>query len=108
VPVSEGGRSMRGNSCFPRRGVTRGCSGASVCGGGREPELGNFWIDPRWKTTSRAERLFGPDTIVEIKHAACWYFLHRQITGSTRSHVSSSKMPLRTKNTRIYPGSGPS
>jgi hypothetical protein len=38
----------------------------------------------------------------------CWCFLHRQIIGSTRLRVSSSKMVSRMKNTHIYPGLDPS
>jgi hypothetical protein len=55
----------------PRRGATGRCSGATVCGGGRQPYLGSVWIDVKWKTTNRAcwaERVFGPDTVVKIKH----------------------------------------
>jgi hypothetical protein len=43
-----------------------------VCGGGRQSESGNVWIDLRWKTISQAswaERLFRSDIVVEIKQA---------------------------------------
>jgi hypothetical protein len=43
-----------------------------VCGSGRHPESGGIWIEPRWKTTSRAswsERLFELHTVMEIIHA---------------------------------------
>jgi hypothetical protein len=45
----------------------------AVCGDDRQPELDGIWIDPSWKTTSRAswvKTLFGTDTVVEIKQAA--------------------------------------
>jgi hypothetical protein len=38
-------------------------------GGARQPKSSGVCIDPRWKTSSWAERLFGSDTVVEIKHA---------------------------------------
>jgi hypothetical protein len=44
-----------------------------VCGGGRQPELGGVRIDLRWKIDSQVsltERLFGPNTVVEIKQGA--------------------------------------
>jgi hypothetical protein len=50
--------------------VTKGCSDTVVCCGGRQPESGDVSIDLRWKKASRAswaEKLFGPDTVVEIK-----------------------------------------
>jgi hypothetical protein len=67
--ISEGEMSMRGGFWFPRGGATEGCSSAAVCCGGRLLESSGVWIDPRWKTTSWAQRLFGPDTVVEIKQA---------------------------------------
>jgi hypothetical protein len=45
----------------------------TACGGGQQPESNGVWINPRQKTTSRAswaKRLFGPDTVVDIKQAA--------------------------------------
>jgi hypothetical protein len=45
----------------------------AVCSGGRQPKSGDVWIDPRWKTTSRAswpKMLFVPNTVVEIKQTA--------------------------------------
>jgi hypothetical protein len=71
--VSKWERSMRGGSYFPCGGMTEGCSGAAVYGGGRQLELDNVWIDPRWKTTIHArltERLFESDNVVKIKYAA--------------------------------------
>jgi hypothetical protein len=73
VVVLEGERSMRGSSWFAQGGVTRGCSSAVACGYSRQPKLGGVWIVLRCKTTSWAcwsKRLFGMDTIMEIKQAA--------------------------------------
>jgi hypothetical protein len=55
--VFEGERSMRDDSWFPRRGTAGGCSGVAVA-------------DSRSRAASgltQCGRLFGPDTIVEIK-----------------------------------------
>jgi hypothetical protein len=41
-------------------------------GSDRQPESDSVWIDPRWKTISRASWanwLFGTDIVVEIKQA---------------------------------------
>jgi hypothetical protein len=73
VAVLEGERSMRGSSWFAQGGATRGCSNAVACGYSRQPKLGGVWIVLRCKTTSWAcwaKRLFGLDTIMEIKQAA--------------------------------------
>jgi hypothetical protein len=64
---------MRGRSWFPHGGATKGCSSTAVGGGSWQPKLGDIWIDPRRKITSRvswAERLVGPDTILDIKQTA--------------------------------------
>jgi hypothetical protein len=64
VPVSKGERSMRGGSWFPRGGAARGCSNTAVCGGGRQSESSDGGA------TSWTQRVFGSNTIVEIKQVA--------------------------------------
>jgi hypothetical protein len=69
TPILEGERRMRDSSWFPREEATRGCNNAVVYGGGWQSELGDVWIDPRWKTTSRTnwgKRLLKPDTVVGL------------------------------------------
>jgi hypothetical protein len=51
--------ARRGDRRMQRRGGVR-----------RQPESNDIWIDPRWKTSSRAERQFRSNTVVEIKQAA--------------------------------------
>jgi hypothetical protein len=50
--------------------MRRGDRRMQRCGDDPQPESSSVWIDLRWSTTSCAswvERLFGPDTVVEIK-----------------------------------------
>jgi hypothetical protein len=71
--ISEGKMSMWDDAWFPHGEAIEGCSSVAVCANGWQPELGIVWIDPRWKTinwASYAERLFGLDTVMEIKHCA--------------------------------------
>jgi hypothetical protein len=72
----------RGSACFGRGKehvgwllipALRGDRRMQRRDGGEQLESGGVWIDLRWKTTSRAswvERLFGSNTVMEIKYAA--------------------------------------
>jgi hypothetical protein len=52
-------------------------------GSDRQPESDSVWIDPRWKTISRASWanwLFGTDIVVEIKQATKKEWARKQAT----------------------------
>jgi hypothetical protein len=79
-----------------------------VCGSDRQPESDSVWIDLRWKTTSQAswaERLFGLDKVVVIKHGTKieWVgnegFLDRKkIVKKNLSCCSLNKKTFKLKN----------
>jgi hypothetical protein len=81
APVSEGERSMQGSSWFLCGGATEGCNDAAMCGSGQQLELDFVWIDPRWKTISQPENLFGSDTVMEIKHVIKIEWVEKEILG---------------------------
>jgi hypothetical protein len=61
------GKEHVGRLLVPMR---RGDWGMQRRGSDRQPESDSVWIDPRWKTigqASWADKLFGLDTVAEIK-----------------------------------------